>query len=76
VLKAFSAEEIALVESVISDLWEQNAAEVSRISHDFIGWQAAAMGEIIPYETMFLSDRLLTEAEYLRGAELELAGVG
>jgi hypothetical protein len=70
-LSVFSAEEISIVEHVISELWGRSARDVRDLSHDFIGWRAARYGELIPYETMFLSSRELTEREYQRGAELE-----
>jgi Antitoxin SocA-like, Panacea domain len=63
VLDEFTAAEIALVNEVIDDLWEQTAAEVSQVSHDFIGWQAARMGEIIPYETCLVDISPLTDEE-------------
>lgn len=60
----FSAEELAVVRRVIRDLWELNAAEVSDLSHRFAGWQAAAPGEEIPYETVFVDEpRRLTDEE-------------
>jgi hypothetical protein len=62
-LESFSAPEIDLVNDVIRDLWEQNATEVSRLSHDFIGWQAAAMDEIIPYEASLIDTSPLTVEE-------------
>ena len=63
-LALFSAEELAVVRRVIRDLWELNATEVSDLSHRFAGWQAAAHGEEIPYETVFVDEpRRLTDEE-------------
>lgn len=60
----FSGEEIALVHQVIRDLWELNATEVSDLSHRFAGWQAAELGETIPYKTVFVDQaRPLTREE-------------
>lgn len=60
----FSADELEVVRRVIRDLWELNAAEVSDLSHRFAGWQAAAPGEEIPYETVFVDEpRRLTDEE-------------
>jgi len=50
----FSAPELELVSRVIRDLWKLNATEVSDLSHRFAGWQAADLGETIPYETVFV----------------------
>ena len=62
-LEAFSSEEIALVEEMIALLRNKSATEVSEFSHRFIGWQVARIGEEIPYETVWISSRELTDAE-------------
>src|SRR5689334_7237140 len=59
----FSAEELRLADRIVEELWESNAAEVSDLSHDFIGWKAAAYNEIIPYETVFVGDPGLPVSE-------------
>ena len=38
--------------------------------HAFIGWEAAAEGETIPYETSFLNKRPLSKAEREYAKEL------
>jgi len=53
-LHGFSGEEIAIVQEVIRMLWPYDAAEVSALSHRFIGWQLAREGEVIPYSTVAL----------------------
>ncbi len=70
-LSEFSGEEIAVVDEVISALRNDTASEVSERSHQFIGWEAAAEGEVIPYETVFLETVPLTEE--LDNHALELA---
>lgn len=55
-LSLFDSQEIDLIGRVIDELWELNATEVSDLSHRFVGWQAASMGDEIPYETVFLGD--------------------
>jgi len=63
-LSEFRAEELELVRSVISDLWELNATEVSDLSHRFVGWQAAGMGEEISYNSVFVGEpRPLSDEE-------------
>jgi hypothetical protein len=52
----FSSDELHLADRIVDDLWENNATEVSDLSHDFIGWKSAALNEIIPYETVFVGD--------------------
>jgi hypothetical protein len=69
-LSVFSAEEIALVDTVISALSNEDAQSVSEISHRTVAWQAALEGETIPYGMVFLSNQPLTEAELIRGLEI------
>lgn len=63
-LSRFSAEEIDLIRDVVDRLRELNATEVSDLSHEFLGWQAAEYGETIPYETSLVErSRPLTDDE-------------
>jgi hypothetical protein len=69
-LKLFSGREIALVDSVIEDLWDMDAEESSEFSHRFVGWKMTKEGDNIPYGSIFISDEPLSAAETLRGQEL------
>ncbi len=69
-LKLFSGREIALVDSVIEDLWDLDADESSEFSHRFVGWKMTKEGQNIPYGSIFISDEPLSTAEILRGQEL------
>jgi hypothetical protein len=69
-LTLFSGDQIAMVNDVIEAFWEQTGKAVSDLSHHLPSWQLAAPGETIPYPTIFLSDRLLTEAEIEHGRRL------
>jgi hypothetical protein len=62
-LAGFSGHEIAVVDRVISELWDLGAKIVSDLSHKFIGWQIAEMGEVIPYETVLIDTSPPTESE-------------
>lgn len=53
-LEPFTGQEIALIHRIIDQLVELNASQVSELSHQFAGWQAAAPGEDIPFETVFV----------------------
>jgi Protein of unknown function (DUF4065) len=72
----FTSEEIYLADQIWSDLLTKNAREVSEISHDFVGWEAAEFGETIPYETVFVGDPKTPlspgEIEFCRGLESTL----
>lgn len=70
-LGCFSGAEIALVDEVIRRLWNLTAAEVSDLSHQFVGWEAFGDREDIPYETVFVSGRRLTRKELDYGRSLE-----
>lgn len=52
----FTAREVYLVEQIVRDLWDASASEISDISHEFVGWKAAKLGEDIPYETVYVGD--------------------
>lgn len=51
----FTAEQIALVDEIISNLWNDNATTVSEDSHGK-AWEIARDRQSIPYESIFLSD--------------------
>jgi hypothetical protein len=59
----FSAAELVLADRILAALWESSATEVSDLSHDFIGWRAAALNEVIPYETVFVGDPAMAVSE-------------
>lgn len=67
----FSGREIALVDALIEKWWRHSAREMSRASHQFVGWRVAQKGETIPYEVALLGDRELTKEEVQKGLELE-----
>ena len=54
-LSTFTAEQIALVDSVIARVWKATATGVSQLSHGK-AWRIAEDGADIPYEAVFLSD--------------------
>jgi hypothetical protein len=59
----FSGREIALVQEVIRALDGASGREVSELTHQLPGWKAARDREVIPYETVFVSDRPLSAEE-------------
>ena len=67
-LADFTAEEIATADEAIRLMWDANATEVSRWTHEFRGWRLAAHGAVIPYESFFLSEGALP-AELLEHAK-------
>jgi len=69
-LKVFSGREIALVDSIIEDVWDMDAEESSAFSHRFVGWKMTKEGDPIPYGSIFISDEPLSPAEIRRGQEL------
>ncbi len=74
-LDVFTAQEIALVDAVISELWDHSANDVSQLSHHEAGWQLAGDREDIPYESVFISSDSLTPADVQR-AERVAADLG
>lgn len=55
-LSVFTEDELRLADRILQNLWEQSATEVSDLSHEHIGWKAAALNEVIPFETAFVGD--------------------
>lgn len=72
-LSIFESWEIDLVNSVINELRNRDADEVSDLSHYYMGWRLAKEQEEIPYETVFIRDPeeiLVTEKRKARAREL------
>lgn len=59
----FTKDELTLIETTINKYKDKNGRDVERISHDFIGWGIANLKEEIPYQTVYISDRELTQTE-------------
>jgi hypothetical protein len=70
-LGVFAADELAVIDRIIAEQRGTSAAEVSDLSHEFIGWRAAPRhGERIPYGTALLSKPRLTPELVAYGLEL------
>lgn len=69
-LTIFTGAEIALVDEVIEALETAKAEAVSELSHRMVGWMLVDEGESIPYNTIFLSNKKLTETEIERGRKV------
>jgi hypothetical protein len=69
-LSLFKAEEIAQTDRIIEALSDMNGRQASELSHRFIGWLAAADKEIIPYSSVFITDRELTPSEQEHGLKV------
>jgi hypothetical protein len=69
-LSMFTGEEIAEVDRVIEALADLNGTLASELAHRLLQWQAAENGETIPYSSVYLSKRDLTEEELRHGLEV------
>ena len=69
-LDDFTNAEIAVVDKAIDAMRGLSNKEASDLSHKFPGWKAREMGETIPYSTIFVSTRLLSEREREIGRQL------
>ncbi|MBI1885439.1 MAG: SocA family protein [Chloroflexi bacterium] len=65
----FSSGERNVIDALLSDFAGLNATQMSARSHEEMGWRVALEGEVIPYQTAFLSDEPLTEDDIKRGQE-------
>jgi len=68
-LELFTGDELALVDEVIKELWDQSADDVSNASHD-VRWRTVRLKDLIPYDAAFLSQDPLSEDDLSRTAAL------
>lgn len=68
-LSFFSAQDIAIVDAVIGELWGQTALRVSEGSHGR-PWKTRNNGDRIPYEAAYLSNEPVTEEDVDRTSQL------
>jgi hypothetical protein len=59
-MEYFSGEDIAIMNEVIKDLWDDNASEASEKSHG-IAWKLCNDGDRIPYEAALLAEPSITD---------------
>lgn len=67
-LSLFSGEQIAIVDEVIEEYRDLTATEVSDLSHGK-AWEIIPNRESIPYETVFVADRV-TQADHIQARVL------
>ncbi len=68
-LDCFRAQDIAIVNDVITWLWYRTGSEASQLSHGR-AWNMVEDKERIPYEAAFISDEGLTAYDIARSREL------
>jgi len=73
-LSGFTGLEIALASEIVQELWPLSGADVSDLSHEFVGWRAVRMGEEIPYETALIVPGPPSEEEERWAEALVAAG--
>ncbi len=69
-LSKFTAEEIALVDTVLAHFRGKTAKQVSDESYQFLGCEVAERGEIIPYPVALVAKREVTEQDRKIAKEL------
>ena len=69
-LSAFTSEEIAVVDYVLGKLEGVAETAASELSDRFKAWEFAEDGEVIPYQTAFLSERKPTAEDHAFAREL------
>jgi len=52
-----------LIEEVLKRHWEDDATDLSNLSHTFPGWGLASLNEVIPYHTVFIAREAPTQAD-------------
>jgi hypothetical protein len=69
-LGEFSEDDLADAERAIARFGRESATYLSELSHLEVGWRAAKIKEVIPYNTVFLGGGGVTESDIRRGEEL------
>lgn len=69
-LSVFTASEISLIDKILYSLRPINSRILSGMTHGMMGWKIAEMKETIPYETIFVSDKPLTQFDKERAFEV------
>jgi hypothetical protein len=70
-MSMFSADEIALVDSILERFRSMTTRKARTVTHDLKAWRAYFIGDTIPYETVFVSpDQRLTRKEIKIGQEI------
>jgi len=69
-LSLFTQQQMRLINQVVQALRGWNGVEVSELSHREVGWQVTEDRDVIPYETVFLSSRQITDDIIRRGQEI------
>jgi hypothetical protein len=62
-LSEFTSQEVDILNQVIQSCWGTPRNQINLNSYGPFSWKLVKEGEIIPYETIFLSDRELTKKE-------------
>ncbi|MCI0349299.1 MAG: SocA family protein [Acidobacteriales bacterium] len=70
-LSAFNVDEINLLFMVINRNWNKSATDMSKESHEFLGWEVARYKEDIPYSVALVGTRGPTLDEIQRGRKLQ-----
>lgn len=63
-------EQLALVDEVIQRHWDDDATDLSNLSHAFPGYELAKDGEEIPYHAVFISREPPTQEDIDWGLEM------
>lgn len=58
-----TADQHSLIDEVLKRHWDDDATDLSNLSHTFPGWGLAGLNEEIPYHTVFISREAPTQAD-------------
>jgi hypothetical protein len=67
----FQSKELDLVHSLLDRFRQSSAIQVSQASHQFLGWNLAEQGEVVPYSVALLDRGELTEREQAHARRVE-----
>lgn len=72
----FTDDEIRLVEQVVLHFRAVNSAEISELSHRYVGWEVMTNGDTIPYQLALVGSRPPTDEEVAYAEELRELAAG
>lgn len=67
----FTKDEMSLVFAHVNAYWDRSGTSMSNASHQFVGWRAARLGEVIPFEVSLVATRDPTLDEIRIGEKLQ-----
>lgn len=70
-IAAFEVKQLDLIHSILDRFRQSSGSQMSEASHQFLGWDLAELGEMVPYSVAVLDRGELTERERVHANKIE-----